>query len=86
MIQTGCRYRFRLLEAAFTAGDIALVECQDPEGKTVEVICLVLEAIDDEPYYMPLGFMLTATTSDMIKGVSAPRSLQGEMGSIGEYL
>jgi hypothetical protein len=80
MIQSGCRHRFRLLEAAFSEGDVALVECLDPRGREVDVLCLVIESFHDDAYYMPLGFMISETNRKLFKTLSPPPSLRGEMG------
>lgn len=78
MIQAGCQRRFRRLRLAFRNNEVAIVECKDPEGRSIQVICVMFEDEWDNSFYTPIGLMITPALHNTLRVLEPPKRLYGE--------
>ena len=78
VIHAGCQRRFRRMQRAFRTGDVSIVECKDPEGRSVQVICVMFEDEWDNSFYTPIGLMITPALHNTLQMAEPPKRLCGE--------
>ena len=66
-LSTGYKQNFDMLQKAFAAGDVALMECQlAATGEPVAVICAANRQVDGDVEFAPFAMMFQGNPYEML--------------------